>query len=110
MTRDIDIAVNRFGLERIGSAARDFFQYRHEAGSDRLLDRSKPVRPVDSVILKGCCLMPVDQLIRMKLTSFRLNRRVHIQNMDEPGLITPDIEALLQPVLRERLAQVRATE
>jgi hypothetical protein len=46
----------------------------------------------------------------MKLTSFRLKDKVHIQDMDSVGLITPEIEASLSPILRERLAEVRATE
>jgi hypothetical protein len=46
----------------------------------------------------------------MKLTSFRLKDKVHIQDLDGVGLITPEIESGLPPVLRERLAEVRATE
>lgn len=45
----------------------------------------------------------------MKLTSFRLKDKVHIQDMDGAGLITPEIEQSLSPLLRERLAEVRAT-
>ena len=45
----------------------------------------------------------------MKLTSFRLKDQVHIQDLDGVGLITPEIEAGLSDVLRERLAKVRAT-
>jgi hypothetical protein len=30
--------------------------------------------------------------------------------MDEAGLITPEIESSLSPILRDRLAQVRARE
>jgi hypothetical protein len=46
----------------------------------------------------------------MKLTSFRLKDRVHIQDMDGVALITSEIESGLPEVLRERLAQVRVTE
>jgi hypothetical protein len=46
----------------------------------------------------------------MKLTSFRLKDKVHIQDMDGVGLITPAFEADLPPLLRDRLAEVRATE
>lgn len=45
----------------------------------------------------------------MKLTSFRLKDRVHIQGMDGVGLISPAIEGELSPILRDRLAEVRAT-
>jgi hypothetical protein len=35
----------------------------------------------------------VADIVRMKLASFRLKDRVHIQDIDSVGLITPDIEA-----------------
>jgi len=46
----------------------------------------------------------------MKLTSFRLKDKVHIQDLDGVGLITPEIEAGLSDALRARLAEVRATQ
>lgn len=135
LTRDVDIAINRSDLQRIAEVAPQFgFEYRHAAGVDMLLDHSKPgsrravhfvfaaekVRPdypepvpaLDKppVVLKGIWLMPVEELVRMKLTSMRLKDQVHIKDMDEVGLITPDIEAALSPLLRERLAHIRATE
>jgi hypothetical protein len=59
---------------------------------------------------QGILVAPVADLVHMKLTSFRLKDKVHIQDMDGVGLITPEIEAWLSPLLRERLAEVRATE
>jgi hypothetical protein len=53
---------------------------------------------------------PFADLVRMKLTGFRLKDKVHIQDMDSVGLITPEIEAGLSEPLRSRLAEVRATE
>jgi hypothetical protein len=44
----------------------------------------------------------------MKLTSFRANDEAHLKDLDDAGLITPEIEAALSPVLAKRLAQVRA--
>jgi hypothetical protein len=55
-------------------------------------------------------LAPVADLVRMKLTSYRLKDRVHIQDLDAVGLITSDIEADLPDLLRARLAEVRASE
>jgi hypothetical protein len=46
----------------------------------------------------------------MKLTGFRAKDEAHLNDLDEAGLITPDIEAGLSPLLRERLAQARARE
>jgi hypothetical protein len=49
-------------------------------------------------------------LVRMKLTSFRLRDRVHLKDLESVGLITSEIEAELPPPLRERLAEVRTQE
>jgi hypothetical protein len=134
LTRDIDAAVNRSDIDKIAQAVRPFgLEFRHAAGVDMLVDAKSPkarsavhlvfvkekVRPeyVVSVPefssagnLEGLLVAPVADLVRMKLTSFRLKDRVHIQDMDGVGLITPEIESGLPEVLRERLAQVRATE
>jgi hypothetical protein len=133
LTRDVDIAVRRQDLNRIAEAASQHgFIFRHTAGPDMLVDAERPqartgvhlvfsgekVRPdyPDAVpeisgevpMIRGYWLMPVPDLVRMKLTSFRLKDQVHIQDMDEVGLITPEIAAGLPDVLRERLARVRA--
>ncbi|HWC99999.1 MAG TPA: hypothetical protein VG456_24735 [Candidatus Sulfopaludibacter sp.] len=42
-------------------------------------------------------------------TSYRLKDRVHIQDLDAAGLITPAIEADLSEELSRRLAETRAT-
>jgi hypothetical protein len=60
--------------------------------------------------MKGLRLLPLPDLIRMKLTSFRAKDEAHLKDLDEVGLITPEIEAGLLPVLRARLAQARARE
>jgi hypothetical protein len=134
LTRDIDAAVSRSEIEKIAQAVRPFgLEFRHAAGVDMLVDARSPkarsavhlvfvkekVRPeyVASVPefssaanLEGLLVAPVADLVCMKLTSFRLKDRVHIQDMDGVGLITTEIESALPEVLRERLAQVRATE
>lgn len=55
---------------------------------------------------EGILLAPVADLVLMKLTSYRLRDRVHIQDMDSVGLITPEIEAGLPEPLRARLAEI----
>lgn len=134
-TRDVDVAVDRAQLASIIEAVRPFgFAYRHVAGVDMLVDAreptvrsavhlifvrekvrpdylepvpgfSPPVRTADGVLLA-----PVADLVRMKLTSYRLKDRVHVQDLDAVGLITPEMEARLSEPLRERLREVRATE
>ena len=55
-------------------------------------------------------VIPVADLLRMKLSSWRLTDQVHIQGMDAAGLITPELEGGLPAELRERLRQVRTME
>lgn len=135
MTQDVDVAVRRGDLAAIAAAGeRHGFRYRHAAGIDMLVDAQNPrastairfvfaeekVRPdyveavpdlsEPNISSEGVLLAPVADLVHMKLTSFRLKDRVHIQDMDSVGLITPEIEAGLSDILRARLAEVRATE
>ena len=135
LTRDLDVAISRNDLERIIDAVTPHgFRYRHAAGVDMLVDsellgaknavhlvfmnekvRPEYLEPVPGfsdpvVTAEGVLLAPVADLVRMKLTSFRLKDRVHVQDLDAVGLITPEIEASLSDALSTRLAEVRATE
>jgi hypothetical protein len=135
LTNDIDVAVDRRDVASIARAVEPFgFTYRHVAGVDMLVDAAKPkarsavhlifvrekVRPeyLEPVpdfspvmpTSDGVLIAPVADLVKMKLTSFRLKDRVHIQDLDGVGLITPEIEAGLPEPLRQRLAEVRASE
>jgi hypothetical protein len=132
LTKDIDITVRRADLPRIAEAVEPFgLEYRHTAGLDMLVQKGKPsarravhmifdgekVRPGDAEpvpklgagrTIQGIPVIPMAALVTMKLISFRLKDQTHLKDLDEQGLITPEIEASLSPVLRERLAQVRA--
>ena len=135
LTRDVDVAIDRNDLEQIAKIAPSYgFKYQHVAGVDMLMDAAEPrartavhfifiherVRPdyLEPVpgfsepdrTMEGILLAPVADLVLMKLTSYRLKDRVHIQDMDSVGLITPEIEAGLSEPLRARLAEIRATE
>jgi hypothetical protein len=134
LTQDVDAGVARDDLPRIVQAAEDGgFVYRHVAGIDMLLDPGKPsarsavhlifigekFRPGDLAVIpasdpirtrEGIWICPVADLVCMKLTSFRLKDKVHIQDLDGVGLITPEIEAGLPEALRERLQEVRTLE
>jgi hypothetical protein len=46
----------------------------------------------------------------MKLTSFRAKDEAHLKDLDQAGLITPEIERELSSALRQRLSQMRARE
>ena len=132
LTKDIDIVVRREDLTKIAEAVKPFgLQYRHVAGIDMLTQAEAPsarravhmiftgekVRPeyADAVPELGAYrtiskvrLVPLADLVRMKLTSFRLKDQMHVKDLDEVGLITPEIEAGLSEPLRERLISVRA--
>lgn len=134
LTRDVDVAIKRSDLEAMRKAlAPHGFKYRHVAGVDMFVDasaakarsavhlvfvservRAKDLEPVPASAPvfadEGFLIAPVVDLVRMKLTSFRLKDKVHIQDMDSVGLITPEIEQSLSPEMRARLREVRATE
>jgi hypothetical protein len=131
LTRDIDIAVRRQDLDRIAQAVKPFgLEYRHVGGVDMLIRAGEPARRAVHLIfsgekvrphysepvpelgasrtIQGIRLIPLSDLIRMKLTSFRLKDQTHLKDLDEAGLITSEVEAALSPLLRERLDQVKA--
>jgi hypothetical protein len=134
LTKDVDVAIERRDLERVRAALEPHgFTFRHAAGVDMFLDARNPgargaihlvfagekVRPeyLEAVpaseparTKEGIPIAPVADLVLMKLTSFWLKDKVHIQDMDAVGLITPEIEAALSEPLRGRLREVRATE
>jgi hypothetical protein len=59
---------------------------------------------------KDVMVIPIADLIKMKLTSFRLKDQVHVKSLDAAGLITEAVEAKLAPALRARLKHVREVE
>ncbi len=134
LTRDIDITVRRQDLERIAQAVEPFgLAYRHVAGLDMILDAhqlsaskgvhlifaGEKVRPqypeaapeLESYrTIRGLRLIPLSHLVRMKLTSFRAKDEAHLKDLDDARLISAEVEASLSPILRGRLAQMRARE
>jgi hypothetical protein len=132
LTKDIDITVRREDLTAIARAVEPFgLQYRHVAGVDMLVQAGQPSarRAVHMIfsgervreeyseaapeiggcrILQGVRLVPAEDLIRMKLTSFRSKDETHLRDLDEAGVITPEIESGLSPIQQERLRVTRA--
>ncbi|HUQ91283.1 MAG TPA: hypothetical protein VM120_06360 [Bryobacteraceae bacterium] len=132
LTRDVDLLVRREDLDRIAAAVEPY-GFPARRGLDMLVDVSAPsarravhlvmsagkIRPEYSepapVLaaaekMRGAWIAPVADLVRMKLTSYRLKDRVHIQDMDEVGLITREMEASLSAVLKARLDEIRLSE
>jgi hypothetical protein len=137
LTRDVDLMVRREDLDRIKlAAAKNGFRFRHTAGLDMLLygeaDSAKnsvhlifsgervrpnqatpnpPIAPEKKRILgEEVLVIPVVDLLRMKLSAFRDKDRVHVRSMDAAGLITTGLEEKLPAELRARLQHVRDTE
>lgn len=131
LTKDLDIAVKREDLQQIARAVEPFgLIHRHVASVDMLIqaDDQRAVRLVftgekirseyveaapelgPECRIRGLRVIPLQDLVRMKLTSFRLRDQVHLKDLDEAGLITPEIEAGVSPVLRARLTLVRSQE
>jgi hypothetical protein len=123
LTRDIDVEVRRDELDAVIEATRAFgFRHLVVKSLDVLVDAAAPsvhseihLLPVPALSLLvrheiGVSVVSVADLVKMKLTSFRLKDRVHVQDLDGAGLITPDIEAQLSPELQSRLSEIRATE
>jgi hypothetical protein len=110
LTPDVDAAIERKDLAAVVEAA---------GRAGHLLFLNEKVRPeyVEAVPSsppdrtdEGIPVATVADLVRMKLTSYRLKDRVHIQDLDGVGLISPEIEGQLPGLLLDRLAEIRASE
>lgn len=137
LTRDIDLMIRREDLSRVVAIAEDQgFRFRHSAGIDMLLygetnsarnavhllyeeekvkatqleshPRINPVRA--GLHGRDFQVIPIGDLVRMKLSSYRDKDRVHVRGMDAAGLITRDVEQGLSAELMVRLRHVRETE
>jgi hypothetical protein len=129
--------VNRRDLEKIKqTAARQGFRFRHAAGVDMLIygntdsarnairlvfsgekilsSYSAPTPAIEPerklVQGKEVMVIPVIDLVRMKLTSNRDKDRVHIRSTDAAGLLTPEVENHLSPEFLLSLQHIRETE
>ncbi len=135
LTRDVDILIHRSDLKRVTAVAEaQGFRFRQVAGADMLLFGEKAINAVhllfteekvklsqlfpnpsiapERILLKGqeVWVIPVPDLVRMKLSANRDKDRVHIRSLDAAGLITPEIMRGLSPALQARLRLVRETE
>jgi hypothetical protein len=116
LTRDVDLMVRRADLERIRDAGIDTLPHSSADGGRPAVNLTftatdGPIRPGRKSILgEEVFVIPVADLVTMKLSSYRDKDRVHIRSMDAAALITPDVENELTPVLLERLRHIRETE
>lgn len=132
-TRDVDIAIRRSDLERAKVAMEEAgFRFREVLGIAMFVDPVKPTvrggvhlifenekvrkeyaHPVPPILEnpprseQDYAIVPLESLVRMKLTSFRLKDRVHLLDLMGIGLITPEIENTLPPDLLARLRELQ---
>jgi hypothetical protein len=129
-TRDVDIILNRADLPRAIQALESAgFHYRHSAGVTMFLDGpNAKARDAVHVVFAGekvrddypeavpaiddyelmhdARTLPLEPLVRMKLTSFRRQDQVHLQDMISVGLIDESWLDRLSPKLRARLQEL----
>jgi hypothetical protein len=136
-TKDVHIMVHRADLSRIKEAATQHgFTFRHAAGLDMLLppgetqarnavhliftgERVRPGQAMPNPPLRPqhlsvhgiqVAVVPVVDLVQMKLSNNRDIGRVHIRDLDSVGLVTADVERALPVALRDRLREIRSAE
>ncbi len=130
-TRDVDILIRRSDLDAIKSVLADSgFVYRHVRGIDMFLDGAdakardavhivfagEKIHPGDAIAapdvdeierVSGFRLIGLDELVAMKLTSYRDKDRMHLRDLIDVGLIDRDrldrLPVELAPRLRELL-------
>ncbi len=129
-TRDVDIILNRSDLPRaIEALSKVGFVFRQAAGVTMFLDgptakardavhvifagekvREEYPEPVPSIDkldwMKTARTLPLRELIKMKLTSFRDKDRVHVRDMISIGLIDESWIEYYSPELQSRLREL----
>lgn len=129
-TRDVDIILNESDLDRAIAALEQVgFIYRRAASVSMFLDGPnakardavhvvfagqkvrddypEPVPEIDNYeLIEEAKTLPLEALVRMKLTSFRRKDQVHILDMISIGLIDDAWLERLSPELRARLQEL----
>jgi hypothetical protein len=129
-TRDVDLLLRREDLDRAREALGQVgFIFRHVAGGTMFLDgpdtsardavhvvfSSEKVRPeyplpapdvTEYEVLKNMRTLRLEALVRMKLTSFRDQDRVHIRDMLDVGLLDGAWLDRVPAELRSRLQEL----
>ena len=134
VTRDVDVLIRREDLAVLRAAAVSMgYEPKRRTGGYALLlpnrtlkqavrllfvgEKSRSTYPVTTPGLNPVSrqlfgiqlpVAPVVDLLITKLNSLRTKDLVHLEVLDQAGLITPEIEQLLPVVLRERLQSARA--
>ena len=129
-TRDVDIILNESDLKAaIAALEPEGFIYRRSLGITMFLDGpdakardavhvlfagqkvreeySEPVPEIDKYeLIEDARTLPLEQLVKMKLTSFRRKDQVHVLDMISIGLIDDSWLDRMPPQLRMRLNEL----
>lgn len=129
-TVDVDLLVQRADFDTVKSAMENAgFVYRHVKSIDMFLDgpegkardavhilyagervRQEDLLPAPELHIdqehRAFRLLNLEELVRMKLTSYRLKDRVHIQDLMEVGLVDQSWTAKLPQELAARLQEI----
>lgn len=129
-TRDVDIILNRDDLDRAKEALEKAgFIYRHAAKVSMFLDgpeakardavhvifagekvREEYTEPVPNIddyeVIQDSRTLPLEDLVRMKLTSFRRKDQVHLLDMISIDLIDGTWPQRFSPELAQRLQEL----
>ena len=96
---------------RTAPATRSICSLQGEKVKETQLEAHPDIRPVRAGLHgQDFLVIPVADLVRMKLSSYRDKDRVHVRGMDAAGLITQEVEQALSEGLQSRLRHVRQTE
>jgi hypothetical protein len=129
LTRDVDLMIRRADLERVtkiaarhGLRALVYGETSSARNAVHLLFSGEKVRPnqatpnppiqpeAKSILGVDVFIIPVPDLVRMKLSAYRDKDRVHIGSLDAAGLITPEVETAQPEELQVRRQHIRQTE
>jgi hypothetical protein len=126
-TQDVDILIRRPDLDRARIALESVgFIYRHSSSIDVFLDgaeakardavhvifaseRVRPAEPAENPdaepweVADGYRILPLESLVRIKLTAYRDKDRTHLRDMIGVGLIDSKWPSRFVPELAERL-------
>ncbi|HTX39233.1 MAG TPA: hypothetical protein VME43_29615 [Bryobacteraceae bacterium] len=114
VTRDIDVLIRRNDLEQVAKATESLGSEAVHlvfAGEKSRTTQAQPhpeLHPEEKH-LSGIAIpvAPLRDLLQMKLNAFRLKDLVHIEILDDAGLITPAVERELPEILQQRLTEAR---
>ena len=127
-TRDVDLLINRKDFEKIKEVLeKEGFIYKHITGVDLFLEeKGSKARDSIHLVYAGEKVMPeyiapapdvseseylsplmrvisLEALVRMKLTSFRLQDQVHLMDLNDAGLINANLVSNLPPPFAKKL-------